>query len=328
MAPHRATIAPLGREHVFRVPTKQISDAARDMPAWLRSEAYVRLISFIQLCNTAVKNRKNSEYGELSPSVERILAMLNTIDAWIDEIPPLETPQRFGNRAFRTFIERLELQAEDLLSELLPEPLWPSIPELTPYLAGGFGHGVRIDYGSGHELSFVALLCCLDLIDYTDASDRRALILAVFVRYLEIVRRLQATYRLEPAGSHGVWGLDDFQFLPYYWGAHQLVGHPHLKPKSVLSDDILQHFSKDYMYLRAIQFIHEMKQGPFHEHSPLLYDISGVPTWTKVNSGMMKMYIAEVLEKFPVVQHLPFGSLLPFAQSDAFVPAPGRQDRQ
>jgi serine/threonine-protein phosphatase 2A activator len=50
-----------------------------------------------------------------------------------------------------------------------------------------------------------------------------------------------------------------------------------------------------------------MKKGPFFEHSPTLYDISAVPYWWKINKGMVKMYKAEVLGKFPVIQHFPIG---------------------
>lgn len=41
-------------------------------------------------------------------SVTRTLELLDTLESWIQDIPPQNTPQRFGNIAFRTWGARLE----------------------------------------------------------------------------------------------------------------------------------------------------------------------------------------------------------------------------
>jgi serine/threonine-protein phosphatase 2A activator len=46
----------------------------------------------------------------------------------------------------------------------------------------GFGNGTRIDYGSGHELAFIAWLCCLSGIGYLEANDETAIVMRIFTR--------------------------------------------------------------------------------------------------------------------------------------------------
>ena len=93
-------------------------------------------------------------------------------------------------------------------------------------------------------------------------------------------------------------------------GAAQLVGHQEINPASIHDELILSEYGAEYLYLGAIQFIRQMKRGHFGEHSPMLNDISGLGSWRTVCSGLARMYEGEVLGKLPVVQHLPFGTLL------------------
>lgn len=88
------------------------------------------------------------------------------------------------------------------------------------------------------------------------------------------------------------------------------------EPASIMSRPAVEEWEDRNFYFAAIAFILAVKKGPFFEHSPYLYNISGIRDgWGKINKGMLKMYDAEVLAKFPVVQHFPFGSLWPWERS-------------
>ena len=193
-----------------------------------------------------------------------------------------------------------------------------SVTDLATYLTESWGNRTRIDYGSGHELNFICFLLCLKKLDIITKDDYSLIILKVFTKYISIMRNLQKTYWLEPAGSHGVWGLDDYHFLPFLFGASQLSTHPHMKPKLIHNEELVEMFYKQYMYLECINFINNIKTLPANQegklslrwHSPMLDDILLAKSWLKIKEGMVKMYKAEVLSKLPIMQHFLFGLLI------------------
>mmetsp|Transcript_2722 Transcript_2722/g.7709 ORF Transcript_2722/g.7709 Transcript_2722/m.7709 type:complete len:404 (+) Transcript_2722:189-1400(+) len=297
--------------HTFLPPQKTISsqDLLRQ---FLDSESLKEYVSFLMACSEAVKGKKLSADCTISPVMERMQEELRRLSAMVDDIPPLKVELRFGNPAYRDWFAKMEADSTAVITRILPDNMQGAAAELAGYWSESFGNIVRIDYGTGHETSFVVLLFCMAKIGAITGDCLQAMVSRVFVEYLNLMRKLQTTYWLEPAGSHGVWGLDDYQFLPFYWGAAQLIGHPYIKPKSIHNEEILEGFSAEYLYLGCVTFVKQVKKGNLSETSPMLNDISGVPNWGKVNSGMMKMYQAEVLSKLPIMQHLLFGSLLSF----------------
>lgn len=280
------------------------------MDKWRNSKAYHDLMGFILTMNELVKSKKVSDSYLISQTVKNLIELLNTLDRWINETPPIEQPQRFGNKAFRNWFSILQENAQDELKKCLDQKFHKAIPEVSVYLIESVGNSTRIDYGTGHEMSFAAFLCCLFKIGALTEEDGPAVVIKVNERYLQVMRKLQLTYRMEPAGSHGVWSLDDHQFIPFIWGSAQLIGHPRILPKSFIKEEIYENFSDEYIFLACIKYINQVKTGPFYEHSNQLWNIAGVPNWNKVNSGLIKMYRAEVLDKFPVIQHFLFGSLM------------------
>lgn len=217
---------------------------------------------------------------------------------------------RFGNVAFRSWHAAMcdSVRQSQLSSELRPHKQLDDAVAAN-LLTGSFGNPLRIDYGTGHELHFVAWLLwlwesgrfgsrfsvhafrvsadehrscshsdhaqehhhhhhdsskltahhlpsLLADVSQEDIAVLQQLAMVLFPRYIRLMRRLQLTYCLEPAGSRGVWGLDDYHFLPYLFGAAQLIGHRHMRPKSVRSDEICEAMADDYLYLDAVRVCH------------------------------------------------------------------------
>jgi len=287
-----------------------------DMAQWKMSKAYNDYVIFINNLNNNIRGTKLTDSFEISPKVQRILDILVKLNGWIDEVPPIQQPQRFGNKAFKIWLTKVKENSIELVTHILNEDIYSSyIEEISYYLVDSFGNDIRIDYGSGHEMTFAMFLMCLFKVEALTKEDCKAVVNKVFQQYLVLCRKLQITYKMEPAGSHGVWSLDDFQFLPFVFGSAQLADQNKIEPQNFVEQDYIDMYQEENMFFQSLKFITTVKHGPFAEHSNQLWNISSVHTWNKVNSGLIKMYLAEVLLKFPVVQHILFGSLIDFSSA-------------
>lgn len=296
----------------FTRPVKCINESA-DLEVFRKSPAYSRLQDLLSKLSIGVTLQQCASES-WDRDVVQLLATTDQLSRWIDEIPPVPGPRRFGNIAFRQWHQKLESDGPSLVSQSVIDHADSQI-ELDAYFLGAFGSKQRLDYGTGHELNYLAFIGGLLYTEVINPSGPDLLL--IFERYFQLCRKLIVTYNLEPAGSHGVWGLDDHFHLPYILGSAQIVditksdyATPELPPKAVLDKTMVKEKATTNLYFSAINFIYQVKKGPFFEHSPILYDVTAVPTWNKIHRGMVKMYLAEVLGKFPVVQHFEFGTAL------------------
>lgn len=320
----------------FSTPTKKIFESS-DLGNFRKSLAYKRLHQTIRFIVEKMKGTdvpegclkasivtrsrdlshiaqpKSCGFDNLSGPAAQVVKVLEHFELLIDQTPPLKGPRRFGNFACRDWHAKIEADAGSLVNHLISKE--DASNELEFYLVNAFGSAVRLDYGLGHELSFIAFIGGLMECGFIGSDIAGTDLLAIFAKYYDLVRRLIIEYSLEPAGSHGVWGLDDHFHFIYILGASQFntdkgeSSSRYIPPvQSVLQSETLELYLQSNLYVNAIAFIFKIKSGPFNEHSPILYDIHrSVSLWSKVLSGLLKMYEVEVFGKFPVVQHFWFG---------------------
>lgn len=206
--------------HTFSDPCKCINDGP-DVARFLTSKAYRDIGIFLMQLNRALCPRKTSSGPSKTyplvganrqdpESVQKLRSLLEKTESFIDEAPPDPGPRRFGNISFRRWYQLLEDNVEDLLKEFVNEDVLGfettmgkssneeggdakvlgAIDELRAYFLGSFGSSQRLDYGTGHELSFVAFLGCLwKLGCFKDGSQdgdiERSIVLGLFEQYVE-----------------------------------------------------------------------------------------------------------------------------------------------
>jgi len=172
-------ILPLTEPHTFITPVKKINEG-QDVSAFLTSKAYRDIGTFVNQLNRAMCPRKTENNRFISfqldspitysAPIKQLQELLQKISAIVEEVPPDTGPRRFGNVSFRKWFEILEERIEGLLRSCLPQKVQELesksedssvLQELIAYLLGGFGSAQRLDYGTGHELSFIAFIGCL-----------------------------------------------------------------------------------------------------------------------------------------------------------------------
>lgn len=195
--------------HTFIEPCKRIHEG-QDVSRFLTSKAYVDLMTFLLQLNRSMFPVKsadgatvqtwplNSDAVEFSAPVRQCQQLLSKLEAILEEAPPDTGPRRFGNVSFRRWFQIVESRADRLLEEcLVPEVLGQKLAEdttttaqeeLKAYFLGSWGSAQRLDYGTGHELSFLAFLggmWKLNGFPKADAGvEERAIVIGVIQPYV------------------------------------------------------------------------------------------------------------------------------------------------
>lgn len=86
-------------------------------------------MGFILALNESVQGKALDVECSQSPAIGNVIKMLNEFDEWITQIPPTEQPQRFGNKSFRIWHERLQQVKNNIFYKNLQNYLINNISE-------------------------------------------------------------------------------------------------------------------------------------------------------------------------------------------------------
>ena len=193
-------------------PLKRINDG-NDLHFFCTSKAYADIVTFIRQLNWAMVPRLPREPTErftdpidwplddsqitYSPQVLKFKDLVQSLQAMLEEAPCEPGQHRFGNPAYRRWHALLRMRIRDFLQQALPDNVWTHVDsghqgdlrdELAAYLLGSFGSPERLDYGTGHELSFLAFLAAVWKLNgfapSDDGSEERGIVIEIIDKYV------------------------------------------------------------------------------------------------------------------------------------------------
>ena len=104
-------------DHVFVRPRKVLR-SAQEIKVWEKSEAYTEYLGFVSAIGEAVKGKRIRDGGGCSSgdddlqregeTTKKAIEVISRLGLWVEQIPPVEQQQRFGNKAFREWHKKLE----------------------------------------------------------------------------------------------------------------------------------------------------------------------------------------------------------------------------
>lgn len=92
--------------HEFVTPKKEIV-TEMDIAKLKNSAFYGKYIQFLVDLQKSIESKKISDTPQ-NPKFAKLVAWLDQLEQYINEVPPLQQKMRFGNTAYRTWHEKVQ----------------------------------------------------------------------------------------------------------------------------------------------------------------------------------------------------------------------------